>query len=226
MLNKNTSLIKLILSGNNITGNGIHLLINSLLEKNKTLKHLDLSINRLLTNDILYIGNMITKNNLLEVLNLSNNTFDLHSINNIGLSLKENKNLKKLIMNYINIDEDTAPYMLQHLSESHIQELYLDGNNLGQAGGILFANVLKSNKFITKLSLKGTNLNSAALECISLALEHNKKKKLIELNENDFNDETIMMLYNSIKNTEIEIGLTLKGGSLRGLLSNCKNFIL
>jgi hypothetical protein len=228
MLMKNKSIDTMILGGNNITDNGLQSLINVLINNNRSIKYLDLSNNKLRSNDVMYISNMLTKNTVLATLNLSNNKLDLDSVSNISLSLKENNNLKCLYVNNINLNEESCPYFLQYLIETHIEELHVDGNNLGEIGGILFANVIKYNKYLVRASLKKTKLNSTALICLCHALEANQKYQLLELNENDFNEESIIALNNAVSNKDIKISLSpnLLTHGARNIVMNNKNFII
>jgi Ran GTPase-activating protein (RanGAP) involved in mRNA processing and transport len=228
MLMKNKTIDTIILGGNNITDNGLQSLANVLASNNRTVKYLDLSNNKLKSNDIIFIANMLTKNSPLAILNLSNNKLDLDSVTNIGLSLKENNNLKCLYVNNINLNEESSPYFLQYLIDTHIEELHVDANNLGEVGGILFANVIKYNKYLVRASMKKTKLNSTALICLSHALESNQKYQLLELNENDFNDDAINILNNAVGNKDIKISLSpsLLSTNAKNIVMNNKNFII
>jgi hypothetical protein len=228
MLMKNKSIETIILAGNNITDNGLQSLTNVLASNNRSVKFFDLSNNKLKNNDIIFIANMITKNSPLTILNLSNNKLDLDSVTNISLSLKENNNLKCLYANNINLNEESTPYFLQYMIDTHIEELHVDANHLGEVGGILFANVIKYNKYLVRASLKKTKLNSTALICLSHALESNQKYQLLELNENDFNDDAINILNNAVSNKDIKICLSpsLLSQNAKNTVMNNKNFII
>jgi Ran GTPase-activating protein (RanGAP) involved in mRNA processing and transport len=204
MILKNHKIKNLFLGGNLIRDLGLQSLINIIINNNKSIKLLDLSNNNLRQNDVIIISNLIMKNcENLETLNLSNQKFDLDCVNTIGLALKVNTHLKCLYLNNISLDEESTPYFLQHLIEANMEEVHVDENNLGEVGGVLFANVLKYNKKLKKVSLKKTNLNSISLMCISHALEIQIGKSQIEflyLDENSFDDNSVNSLINTFKN--------------------------
>jgi len=154
LLYLNNTLEKLFLGGNNIIELGLHSMLNILSNNNKSLKTLDLSNNKLLHTDLSFISNLVSKNIALSTLNISMNSFESDSLSMLSESLKYNKYLKVLIMNQVNLNEDSSPYFLQHLNETNLSEIYLENNHLNEIGGILFSNIIKHNKWITKLSLK------------------------------------------------------------------------
>jgi len=203
MLLKNESITHLYLDNNNITGMGLQSLINIISNGNKSIKHLDLSDNKLTNNDVIIISNLIIKNcQHFEGLNLSNNILDLDSVNTLGHALKTNVFLKQLYLNNIGLNIDSTPYFFQFLVEANLREISLDNNNLGEIGGVLFANVIKSNNHLRKVSLKNTQLNHNSMICISHALEIEMSKgivnlKFINLEDNMFDDNSISTLINS-----------------------------
>ena len=183
-------------------------MINSI-SINQNIKHLDISDNKLSHNDLIYICNhLISKNQTIEIINLSNNRFDPESVNVFGLCLKNNNSLKILYMNSVYLNEDSSPYLFQHLGGTKITELNLDNNYLGEIGGILFANVLKNNLNLKIVSMKKCELNSMSLHCISKALEINKTLRLLNLEENAFDDLSLTNLNRIIENRPIKISFT------------------
>ena len=208
LFTSNKSIEKVNLGGNKISDSGLHCMINSI-SINQNIKHLDISDNKLSHNDLIYICNhLISKNQTIEIINLSNNRFDPESVNVFGLCLKNNNSLKILYMNSVYLNEDSSPYLFQHLGGTKITELNLDNNYLGEIGGILFANVLKNNLNLKIVSMKKCELNSMSLHCISKALEINKTLRLLNLEENAFDDLSLTNLNRIIENRPIKISFT------------------
>jgi hypothetical protein len=228
MLVKNRCIESLILTGNNITENGLQSLISVLIENNRILKSLNLSSNKLKLIDILYVNNLIAKNTQLEVLDISDNPIDIDSITNLGFSLRENNTLKILKMNNIGLTEESAPYFLQYLMNSKIENLSMDLNYFGEIGGILFANVIKFNNYLKQVSLKKTQINSNALMCISRALETVESSIEIDISENQFDDDSILLLSDTIKdkNIKIKISQNLLTQNGKNIVANNQNFII
>lgn len=206
-LMKNSIIERLLVAGNNLSGIGLDNLMK-VLSEHSSIKHLDISNNKLKDSDILSITNFITKNLRFEGLNISYNYLDVNTLNALGLSFKENKTLKFFKGTNLGLTQDSAPYLLQHLSNSKIEEIHLDNNNLGEIGGILISNVIKNNKKLKIVSLKNCNLDSIALTCICHAFEINKNFKNLYLDLNKFDNDAIENLCLAITNKEITVNLS------------------
>jgi hypothetical protein len=91
MLTKNTTLTWLYLGGNKISDQSMDLLTSALIHDNQTLKALDLSHNKLITNASMdYLSEMLKTNTSLE-------TF---WINNCGISPEEKAKLQKIVQEH------------------------------------------------------------------------------------------------------------------------------
>jgi hypothetical protein len=229
LLYLNKTLEKLFLGGNNIIELGLHSMLNILSNNNRTLKTLDLSNNKLLHTDLSFISNLVSKNIELSTLNISMNSFESDSLSMLSEALKYNKYLKVLIMNQVNLNEDSSPYFLQHLNETNLSELYLENNHLNEIGGILFSNIIKHNKSISMLSLKKCELNEMAISCIAKALESNKTLRYLNLEENKFDEETLGNLISNVKEKNIKIYISmaiLKNSNLSEEIKKSDNFMV
>ena len=120
-------------------------------------------------------------------------------------------------MNSVSFNEDSSPYFFQHLAGTKLTELYLDYNYLGEIGGILFANVLKNNLYLKIASMKKCELNSMSLHCISKAIEVNDTLRQMNLEDNQFDDQSLFTLKNIIDKRSIKINLTANCLSSRSL---------
>lgn len=207
LMMKNKSFEKLFLNGNNINDIGLHSLLN-ILSSHPKLKALDLSNNKLKKNDIALIANYLVKNKILEMLNLSCNVFDPESVNVLGQALKENKSLKILFLNNISLNDDSTPYLLQHLTDTTLTEISLEDNKLGEIGGVLFANVIKYNKRVKRVFLRNTDLNSISLVCISHAVELNNTLSFINLSENNFDENSLKTFMNVARTKDLKVILS------------------
>lgn len=228
---KNETLEKLSLSGNKINDNGLSSLLTVLSNNNKTLKYLDISDNQLLNSDLQSISELITQNQTLNILNISNNVIGAVSSHLIGLSLRQNINLSIIYLQNTNLNEESAPLLFKNLSDSKICEVYLDDNPFGEIGAILLANVLKSNNSIRFVSLRKCNLTSMSLNCISKVLENNTGLEGLNLEENSFDEQSLIVLEKVIKkknnpNLKIYLSGNLIGSKARDMLKSNSSFIL
>lgn len=204
---KNNFIERLFVSGNSLCGIGLQNLMK-ILSSHKSIRHLDISNNKLKEIDIMAISNFITKNLRFEGLNISYNFLDMNTLNQIGLSFKENKTLKLFKGTNLGLNIESTPYLLQHLNDTNIEEIYLDNNNIGETGGILISNVIKYNKKLKLVSLKNCNLDPVALTCICHSFELNKNFKNLFLDLNKFDCDSIEYLCNSISDKDITVSLS------------------
>ena len=207
LFTSNISIEKLILANNNIYGSGLIQLCKSLIIYNK-LKHFNLKNNCLTLQDLTPLCELINDSKQLEYLDISGQKFfnkanndESEIIHQFGVALKSSPNIKILYLKDIGLNSDNSPYILQHLNDTKIEEIYLDNNHISEIGGVLFANVIKSNKFLKKASLKNCDLNSNVLMCISHALENsNNSFESLNLEDNNFDERSVFMINQSMKN--------------------------
>lgn len=152
-LKRNTSLIKLNLKGNDITGVGARILFQ-FIEANSNLAYLSLQKNELYKNiaDDTFIG--LELNRSLRELNLSdNNLADIH-LSSLVNSLAINRSLLCLKLNKNCITSAGASMFAQLLKlNQSIKELHLKNKNIGDQGIKHLAVALKSNYGLNYLSL-------------------------------------------------------------------------
>jgi len=204
---KNNFIERLFVSGNNLSGLGLQYLMK-ILSNHKSIRHLDISNNKLKDADIMEISNFITKNLRFEGLDISYNYLDMNTLNQIGLSFKENRTLKLFKGTNLGLNVESTPYLLQHLNDTNIEEIYLDNNNIGETGGILISNVIKYNKKLKLVSLKNCNLDPVALTCFCHSFELNKNFKNLYLESNKFDCDSIEYLCNTIADKDTTVSLS------------------
>jgi Ran GTPase-activating protein (RanGAP) involved in mRNA processing and transport len=204
---KNNFIERLFVSGNNLSGLGLQNLMK-ILSNHKSIRHLDISNNKLKDADIMEISNFITKNLRFEGLDISYNYLDMNTLNQIGLSFKENRTLKLFKGTNLGLNVESTPYLLQHLNDTNIEEIYLDNNNIGETGGILISNVIKYNKKLKLVSLKNCNLDPVALTCFCHSFELNKNFKNLYLESNKFDFDSIEYLCNTIADKDTIVSLS------------------
>ena len=129
-------------------------------------------------------------------------------MNQLGLSFKENKTLKFFKGTNLGLNVESTPYILQHLSNTNIEEIYFDNNYMGATGGILISNVIKSNKKLKIVSLKNCNLNKDSLICICYSFQLNSNLSNINLELNNFDFESIEFLCETIHKKDIIVNLS------------------
>jgi Ran GTPase-activating protein (RanGAP) involved in mRNA processing and transport len=228
---KNETLEKLSLASNRINDNGLSSLLTVLSNNNKTIKYLDLSDNQLKNPDLQNISEFISQSPSLNILNISKNSIDAISSHLIGLSLRAAQKLSIVYLQSTNLNEESAPLLLKNLSDSKICEIYLDDNPFGEIGAILLANTIKSNNEIRFVSLRKCNLSSMALSCLCKVLESNSGLEGINLEENSFDEQSVLMIENVMKkknnpNLKVYLSVTYLTAKAKDILKNNSSFIL
>lgn len=195
----------LLLNGNYINKEGLIELCNSLIEYNN-LEVLELNRNCIDINDLKILSSFIKSSKTLLYLDLSyqkifnNKNLNEESdiINSFGYSLKECKSIKVLLLKDVGLNHDNIPYFFQHACKSMFEEIYLDNNKLGEVGGVLFSNIIKSNPLIRKASLKKCELNNNVFMCCVHAIESaNKNFECLFIEDNLFDEKSFYLIEGS-----------------------------
>lgn len=167
LLQKLNKLEYLNLAENSLNGGGFTSIINSISTlKTKNFRKLNISNNSLIEIDIRCIVEVLVKYEFLEEFDLSYNSLCPKAANSLGIYLKNCKGLKTFYLNGCNLNEESCPMFIKNLEGSSIKELYLDENPIGQIGGILFANLLKLNKFLSYLSLRKCEITGNVIKIL------------------------------------------------------------
>lgn len=197
--NNNLELKDLVTITNFIKNSSSLEILNISYQKNLTC----LSKETINSNNIVYNSN----NNKLIINNDKAINEENEIINQFGLSIKLSNCLKVLICKDIGLNSENSPYLLQHLNESKLNEIYFDNNKISEIGGVLFSNVVKYNQHLKLFSLKGCFLNSNALMCISHAIDSNNNIEFINLEDNLFNERSVSNIENNLikKNRNIKL---------------------
>jgi hypothetical protein len=224
---KNQTIENLYLSNNSINDNGLSSLLTVLTNNNTKLKSLDLSNNKLIPSDFKNVADLIGNTNNLHYIDLSFNKIESQSGYLIGLALKQTKSVEVIKMNSIDLNEEAAPLLLKNLTDCRVTEIHLDSNPFGEIGAIIFANVLKANKNLKVVSIRRGKLTAMFLICLSKVLLFNDTIEHLNLEENTFDEESIIQLANSIKNKKIKIHFNKSslGQKIYDAFKNVENFV-
>ena len=148
-----------------------------------------------------------------------NNLGDLGGTYLLYLITKYSKKIKYLNIAYTSIGKNTCEILNESLSDNNlkINTLNIGGNNLGDElfSEVLVA--ISSNTYINKLFINDNNLGRISSNIIGNFLKYDKKIKLLDVSKNNFDDEIIaFMLKGLIINSTLdilflnELGLTNK----------------
>ena len=201
-LSRNKILEDLYLSNNNIRENGLNTLINILINNNTTLKKLDISYNNLTREDFYIIGQYISNNLNLKYLDLSGNLINAQTANSFGISLRKNKNLTCLKLNKCDLNEESAPQLLNYMNETNISIIELDENKFGEMGPLIILNKLRATLSLKELSLQSCEVFPNFLNTVAQNLKDWNNLEKINLKNNSFTDEDLKLFCEEIKNNK------------------------
>jgi Ran GTPase-activating protein (RanGAP) involved in mRNA processing and transport len=190
MLKVNKTITKLDLSGNNIGDDGV-IAIAEALKENNTITTLNLLYNNIGKDGAIAIAGMLKMNNTITVLYLSGNNIRKEGAIAIAKALKENKAITKLYLGGNAITDnviialgracagkditvdfgDTQKNDLFKLAQGTFErkKLYLQYNNIGDAGAKALAEALKVNNTITTLNLSYNNIGIEGAKALGRA---------------------------------------------------------
>ncbi|KAF0719347.1 Aste57867_1107 [Aphanomyces stellatus] len=166
---------------------------------NKTCHVLDLSRNRIGTNEALNVvqpdlttggealAEMLTVNGHLTVLNLSWNFLRLNSAVQLGKALAQNNSLKELNLSYNAFGNDGAQAIGSALQQNMcLENLDLSNNNIPSKAAFVIAQSLYANDTLTRLTMDGNPLGriggSTLLHVVSNSNERNLNISLVGCN--------------------------------------------
>jgi hypothetical protein len=145
--------LTLSLQGNLVDDEMIKWLVPGLIT-NQTLRHLDLSNNRITGKGMIKICSYLVRTKALLSINLNNNLIGGDSSYAIGLVLKENTKLRVMLLAMNRFDDESGGRILKMLCfNNYLDEIDLSANQLGPESLKFLAMALKGNNTIKKIDL-------------------------------------------------------------------------
>ncbi len=145
--------LTLSLQGNLVDDEMIKWLVPGLIT-NQTLRHLDLSNNRITGKGMIKICSYLVRTKALLSINLNNNLIGGDSSYAVGLVLKENTKLRVMLLGMNRFDDESGGRILKMLCfNNYLDEIDLSANQLGAESLKFLAIALKGNNTIKKIDL-------------------------------------------------------------------------
>jgi len=146
--------LTLSLQGNLVDDEMIKWLVPGLIT-NQTLRHLDLSNNRITGKGMIKICSYLVRTRALLSINLNNNLIGGDSSYAIGLVLKENTKLRVMLIGMNRFDDESGGRIIKMLCfNNYLEELDLSANQLGEETVKFLQMALKGNNNIKKIDLR------------------------------------------------------------------------
>lgn len=171
--------ISLTLQGNLVDDEMIKWLVPGLIT-NQTLRHLDLSSNRITEKGMIKISSFLVRTRSLLSINLTDNLIGSESAYAIGLTIKENTKLRILKLAMNRLDDESGVKIVKMLAfNKNLEELDLSSNLLGNLTLRDLQKALKANATILKIDLSHNQELEIYNETIKVCEMH---PTLIDLN--------------------------------------------
>ena len=166
---------------------------------------------RLSPDSIQCIIDGLSHNTSLEKLNMggsNNSNFSSENVLHLASVLRVNTRLKKLDIGLCNIQSTDSLHLAKALEENtttQLQTLKLYVNPIGSEGAAAFANMLATNKSLTKLDMRRCSIQGKGAVAFASKLKKNQCLKTLDLSDDSVGVEGALELIESLKhNTTLE----------------------
>lgn len=168
------------LAGNCIDGDAIEIIADAL-KTDKYAKSLWLKRNPLSSLGGIHLGNMLTANTVLKTLDLNNTALLDRGVKHLFKGLQENNTLRHLYLDANGITVNGAVYIanyFDHVTDKKkygLSSLWIEMNQLGNAGITMIANSLKNNTKLRRLAVGSNRLEAEGIKNLCEALVDHPK---------------------------------------------------
>ncbi|XP_048051941.1 NACHT, LRR and PYD domains-containing protein 12-like isoform X4 [Megalobrama amblycephala] len=207
-LRSNSHLRELNLSLNKIGDGGLMLLSDELKDPHCKLEKLTLRDCNITAEGCAALTSALRSNSHLRELDLSGNKIGDKGLTLLSDGLKDPQcKLEKLTLFECNIiDEGVAALTSALRSNSHLRELVLTGNKIGDEGLMLLSDGLKDPHCkLEKLRLDNCNITAEGCAALTSALRSNSHLRELDLYENKIGDKGLKLLSDGLKDPHCKL---------------------
>ncbi|XP_048018280.1 NACHT, LRR and PYD domains-containing protein 12-like [Megalobrama amblycephala] len=207
-LRSNSHLRDLNLSKNKIGGPGLTLLSDGLKDPQCKLEKLWLSYCDITSEGCAALASALRSNSHLRDLNLSGNKIGGPGLTLLSDGLKDpHCKLEKLCLSYCNITSEGCAALASALrSNSHLRDLNLSGNKIGDKGLTLLSDGLKDPHCkLEKLWLLDCYITAESCAALASALRSNSHLRELDLSENKIGGRGLMALSDVLKDPHCKL---------------------
>ena len=169
-----------------------HLLIMFLsecLKEDDTLQELDLTFNKITSEEVRMIGEAIKVNTTLQKLNIHDNSISDDGAAAISDGLKCNISLQELDMSYNKITSEGAKMIGEAIKvNATLQKLGIHVNSISDDGAAAISDGLKCNISLQELNMNGDNITSEGAKLIAEAIKVNTTLHTLDVRQHGIND--------------------------------------
>ncbi|MBU6140918.1 MAG: hypothetical protein KGP29_05145 [Proteobacteria bacterium] len=167
------------------------------LERNTTLKSLDLADNDIKASGGKDLAGALRRNITLEALNLSGNEIGVSGAEHLAGALKINRTLTSLNLRWNKIGDEGARHLSDVLKiNTTLESLYFFGNEIGDAGAEYLADVIKGNMTLTTIELARNKIGKVGAGALLEVFKKNTTLTTLNLQDNEGIEHTLIEYIN------------------------------
>ena len=186
------------------------------LKVNRTLKHFDLSENRIPKAHFIFYEGLRRYIESTHV-DFSSSPINLSQAQRLGRILQTNDKVTNLILKNNKLGNEGVIAIADGLAlakNTSLVELDLSNNNIEDEGAIALARTLHTNRNIINLNLSDNNIGEDGVKALSDALKGNRILTFFDLSRNSLTDTGTTLLANALETNDAVTELNLQGNDI------------
>ena len=210
------------------------------MDNNKTVQSLNLSDNHFNNDDAERIAKVLKNNTTLQELDFSNNSIRIKGANSISESIQYNSTLQRLKISwkshFINTDHSTISLSQSHIKDGDVRivanilcsnktvtKLDLSLNQISDNGAVDLSKCIKNNQSLIEINLSGNKISYIGLKKLALGLRHNQILQKLDISHNNVSNEEALAICKCLKasNTLKELIISNTGICNKGIVNIC-----
>ena len=201
MLKENCYISDLNLANNRLGSAGGRAMCDMLINFNTSLRSLNLSGNNLTDGDIELFATILLENNRLRELNLSHNDFGDGAGSILGHAIGENESLEILDLSWNHFRHQSGIAILDGIrASSRLKKVNVSWNGFGNEGSFAASDILKNNNVLLDLDLSSNRIGLDGITAIAKGLEANETMVSLSLGQNPMTSVGALQIINAINN--------------------------
>ena len=184
------------------------------------LKYLNLSNNRHIgRGGAVNLITSLTKFSTIRELNLCDTGIGFEDCKALSELLATSKHLKVLDIMFCNIQSSDSVHLAKALEENtttQLQTLWLDCSPIGSEGAVAFANMLATNKSLTKLNMTSCSIQGEGAVCLAKAMEKNSSVTEFNISCNPIGSEGAVAFADMLATNKSLAELNMGGCTIQG----------
>lgn len=202
MLKENCYIAELSLANNCLGSQGQGAAaIGEMLQCNSSLRVLNLSGNNFQDKDARAFASAILENNQINQLDLSHNEFSDGAGELLGHAIGENESLEVLDLSWNHFRGQSALALVEGIKvSSRLKQVNMSWNGLGDEGALAVGECLTINSILLQLDVSSNRIGPDGVAAIAKRIDPNENLKVFKIGQNPIGPSGASLLLNAINN--------------------------